>query len=324
MDEAGYRERWLGKNYHSLDCEMKSRYGEKVYRLALNGGCTCPNRDGTIGYGGCIFCSAGGSGDFAGDPADSITDQILRQEQSLKTKIPVRSFIAYFQAYTNTYAPVEKLRRMFMEAISRPEVRVLSVATRPDCLSPEVLSLLGELGRIKPVWVELGLQTIHEDTAHFIRRGYPLSVFDQAVRDLRSAGAEVIVHVILSLPGEDEGRVLSTISYLNKSDIQGVKLQMLHVLRGTDLEGWYAGCGPKAADLMQRQFHLLTQQDYVSLVITCLRHLRPQIVIHRLTGDGPSSLLIAPAWSGDKRGTLNRIHHEMAVQRVFQGDLFAK
>lgn len=316
--------KWLDKNYHSLDYEMKTRFGEKVYRIALSGGCTCPNRDGTIGQGGCIFCSAGGSGDFAGDPSESITQQIIFQEESLKAKISVKSFIAYFQAYTNTYAPLQKLRRMFTEAILRPEIRVLSIATRPDCLPPDVVQLLAELNRIKPVWVELGLQTMHEDTARLIRRGYPLSVFEKAVRDLRSAGIEVIVHVILSLPGEDGARVLQTIGYLDGMDIQGVKLQMLHVLKGTDLAAWYErqeeGPGPELSQLPA--IRLLTQQEYVSLVIDCLEHLRPDIVIHRLTGDGPSQLLIAPAWSENKRGTLNLLNHEMAAMGRYQGSLY--
>ena len=221
--------RWLDKPYHSLDYEMKRQFGCKVYRLALDGGCSCPNRDGKIGYGGCIFCSAGGSGDFAADRRLSVTQQILAQEEKIREKRPVDSFIAYFQAYTGTYAPAEHLRSIFTEAVSRPEVKVLSVATRPDCLPPDVLDLLARLAEQKPVWVELGLQTIHEDTARFIRRGYPLEVFEKAVSDLRSIGIDVIVHLILGLPGEDAGRVLQSVRYLNGCDIQGVKLQLLQL-----------------------------------------------------------------------------------------------
>ena len=244
--------RWLDKPYHSLDYEMKRQFGCKVYRLALDGGCSCPNRDGKIGYGGCIFCSAGGSGDFAADRRLSVTQQILAQEEKIREKRPVDSFIAYFQAYTGTYAPTEHLRSIFTEAVSRPEVKVLSVATRPDCLPPDVLDLLARLAEQKPVWVELGLQTIHEDTARFIRRGYPLEVFEKAVSDLRSIGIDVIVHLILGLPGEDAGRVLQSVRYLNGCDIQGVKLQLLHILSGTDLaEFWRA-----------HPFPVMTQEEY--------------------------------------------------------------
>jgi radical SAM protein (TIGR01212 family) len=303
--------RWLDKPYHSLDYEMKKQFGCKVYRLALDGGCSCPNRDGKIGYGGCIFCSAGGSGDFAADRRLSVTQQILAQEEKIRKKRPVDSFIAYFQAYTGTYAPAEHLRSIFTEAVSRPEVKVLSVATRPDCLPPDVLDLLARLAEQKPVWVELGLQTIHEDTARFIRRGYPLEVFEKAVSDLRSIGIDVIVHLILGLPGEDACRVLQSVRYLNGCDIQGVKLQLLHILSGTDLaEYWRA-----------HPFPVMTQEEYTLLLIDCLEHLRGDIVIHRLTGDGPSDLLIAPDWSRNKRSVLNGIHSAMKTRGAWQGRL---
>ena len=303
--------RWLDKPYHSLDYEMKRQFGCKVYRLALDGGCSCPNRDGKIGYGGCIFCSAGGSGDFAADRRLSVTQQILAQEEKIREKRPVDSFIAYFQAYTGTYAPAEHLRSIFTEAVSRPEVKVLSVATRPDCLPPDVLDLLARLAEQKPVWVELGLQTIHEDTARFIRRGYPLEVFEKAVSGLRSIGIDVIVHLILGLPGEDAGRVLQSVRYLNGCDIQGVKLQLLHILSGTDLaEYWRA-----------HPFPVMTQEEYTLLLIDCLEHLRGDIVIHRLTGDGPSDLLIAPDWSRNKRSVLNGIHSAMKTRGAWQGRL---
>ena len=303
--------RWLDKPYHSLDYEMKRQFGCKVYRLALDGGCSCPNRDGKIGYGGCIFCSAGGSGDFAADRRLSVTQQILAQEENIREKRPVDSFIAYFQAYTGTYAPTEHLRSIFTEAVSRPEVKVLSVATRPDCLPPDVLDLLARLAEQKPVWVELGLQTIHEDTARFIRRGYPLEVFEKAVTDLKSIGVDVIVHLILGLPGEDPDRVLQSVRYLNGCDIQGVKLQLLHILSGTDLaEFWRA-----------HPFPVMTQEEYTLLLIDCLEHLRGDIVIHRLTGDGPSDLLLAPDWSRNKRSVLNGIHSAMKTRGAWQGRL---
>lgn len=303
--------RWLEKPYHSLDYEMKKQFGCKVYRLALDGGCSCPNRDGKIGYGGCIFCSAGGSGDFAADRKLSVTQQILMQEMQIRSKRPVDSFIAYFQAYTGTYAPAEHLRSIFTEAVERPEVKVLSIATRPDCLPPVVLELLARLRERKPVWVELGLQTIHEDTARFIRRGYALEVFEKAVSDLRSIGIDVIVHLILGLPGEDRDRMLRSVRWLNDRDIQGVKLQLLHILRGTDLAAYY----------LAHPFPVMTQEAYTGLVIDCLEHLRSDIVIHRLTGDGPSELLIAPDWSRNKRSVLNGIHSAMKMQGAWQGRL---
>jgi radical SAM protein (TIGR01212 family) len=290
---------------------MKKQFGCKVYRLALDGGCSCPNRDGKIGYGGCIFCSAGGSGDFAADRKLSVTQQILMQEMQIRSKRPVDSFIAYFQAYTGTYAPAEHLRSIFTEAVERPEVKVLSIATRPDCLPPVVLELLARLRERKPVWVELGLQTIHEDTARFIRRGYALEVFEKAVSDLRSIGIDVIVHLILGLPGEDRDRMLQSVRWLNDRDIQGVKLQLLHILRGTDLAAYY----------LAHPFPVMTQEAYTGLVIDCLEHLRSDIVIHRLTGDGPSELLIAPDWSRNKRSVLNGIHSAMKMQGAWQGRL---
>ena len=300
---------WLGKPYYSLDAYLKKTFGEKVYKLSLDGGMTCPNRDGTCGDRGCIFCSAGGSGDFAGDRNKSIPEQIREQKSLLQQKRPVHKFIAYFQAYTNTYAPVEYLEKIFREAISDEEVVVLSIGTRPDCLGEEVLSLLEELNRIKPVWVELGLQTMHEKTAQYIRRGYPLSCFEQAVSELRKRNLDVIVHTILGLPGESKNDILSTIEYLNHRDIQGIKLQLLHVLKGTDL----------AEDYLAGKFQVYSMEEYLELVIDCLEHLNPEIVIHRLTGDGPKDLLIAPLWSSAKRTVLNTLHRECKLRHAFQG-----
>lgn len=303
---------WGEKPYHSLDYEMKQRFGEKVYRLSLNGGMTCPNRDGTAGTGGCIFCSAGGSGDFAAPAILPISEQLRMQKELIAKKRPVHKYIAYFQAYTNTYAPVEYLERIFLEAISDPEVVALSIATRPDCLGDEVLALLHRLNQIKPVWVELGLQTIHEDTARFIRRGYPLSCFAAAVTQLRAIGIEVIVHVIHGLPGEDRDAMLQTCNYLNTCDIQGIKLQLLHILKHTDLATYYTETG----------FPVMTQEAYISLLIDCMEQLSPKIVIHRLTGDGPGALLIAPLWSQSKRAVLNSLHAELKRRGTWQGRLF--
>lgn len=300
---------WNGKPYHSLDYMLRQRFGEKVYKVTLNGGMTCPNRDGKISYGGCIFCSAGGSGDFAADSRLSIREQIDAQIAILSEKRPIHRYIAYFQAYTNTYAPVPYLRQIFTEALEHPSVCALSIGTRPDCLPDEVIALLMELNRRKPVWVELGLQTIHEDTARYIRRGYPLSCFADAVKRLRNASLEVIVHTILGLPGENRADVLETMAYLNGQDIQGIKLQLLHVLSGTDL----------AADYLAGKFSVLEREEYLSLVIDCLEHLKPSIVIHRVTGDGPKDLLIAPLWASRKREVLNLMHHEMKLRGSFQG-----
>lgn len=327
---------WDNKPYYSLDYEMKHRFGEKVYRLALNGGMTCPNRDGKVGTGGCIFCSAGGSGDFAASSLLPVTEQLARQKALIRQKRPVNKFIAYFQAYTNTYAPVEYLKKIFTEAISDPEVVVLSIATRPDCLPDDVIALLARLNRIKPVWIELGLQTMHEDTAKLIRRGYELPCFEQAVHDLRQCRIEVIVHTILGLPHETPQQMLETISYLNHCDIQGIKLQLLHILKDTDLAAYYsdcqkhASCAPPFSEtdtlspeipVEKPDFRALEMEEYIQLLIDCVERLSPDIVIHRLTGDGPADLLIAPLWSSRKRTVLNRIHAAFKERNTFQGKL---
>lgn len=300
---------WGEKPYRSLDWQLRKTFGEKVYKIALNGGMTCPNRDGKIGTGGCIFCSAGGSGDFAADKRLTVTEQIRVQKEALREKKPARKYIAYFQAYTNTYAPVDYLEKIFTEAMDDEEVAALSAATRPDCLPVETLELLGRLNKVKPVWVELGLQTMHEDTAKFIRRGYDLKCFEQSVEALRKRRIEVIVHVILGLPGEDEKRMLQTVEYLNGLDIQGIKLQLLHILEGTDLGELYRkGSVP-----------VMTMDKYIDTVIECLEHLSPEITVHRLTGDGPGKLLLAPLWSSRKRTVLNAIHSRMKERGSFQG-----
>ena len=300
---------WNGKPYHSLDYMLKQRFGEKVYKVTLNGRMSCPNRDGTIGHGGCIFCSAGGSGDFAADAALSITEQIDSQIALLSAKRPIHKYIAYFQAYTNTYAPVDYLERIFSEALSHPGIVALSIGTRPDCLGQDVIALLSRLNQIKPVWVELGLQTIHEDTARYIRRGYPLSCFEDAFERLQGEGLETIVHTILGLPGESREDILKTMDYLSRKQIQGIKLQLLHVLQGTDL----------AADYFAGKFQVLDREEYLDLVADCLEHLDPSIVIHRVTGDGPKDLLIAPLWAARKREVLNLLHHRLKERHSYQG-----
>lgn len=305
---------WNGKPYHSLDYMLKERFGEKVYKVTLNGGMSCPNRDGTIGHGGCIFCSEGGSGDFAASAALSIHEQIDSQIAMLSAKRPIHEYIAYFQAYTNTYAPLSYLERIFTEAIEHEDIVGLSIGTRPDCLPDETLDLLSELNKKKPVTVELGLQTIHERTAAFIRRGYKLSCFEDALEKLQERKLETVVHTILGLPGENTENILETMRYLNAHHIDGIKLQLLHVLKHTDLADYYGQTG----------FHILSEDEYVDLVIRCLEVLSPDITIHRLTGDGPSDLLIAPLWSLKKRSVLNHIHHELKVRDTWQGRLFTE
>lgn len=300
---------WNGKPYHSLDYMLRQMFGEKIYKVTLNGGMTCPNRDGKIGERGCIFCSAGGSGDFAASASLSITEQIRQQIQMLSDKRPIHKYIAYFQAYTNTYAPVEYLERIFTEAIQNPDICAISIGTRPDCLEEPVIRLLSRLNQIKPVWVELGLQTIHEHTARYIRRGYPLSCFEDAFERLQGEGLETIVHTILGLPGESREDILKTMDYLSRKQIQGIKLQLLHVLQGTDL----------AADYLAGKFRVLDREEYLDLVADCLEHLDPSIVIHRVTGDGPKDLLIAPLWAARKREVLNLLHHRLKERHSYQG-----
>lgn len=300
------------KPYNDLNESLQQRFGEKLYKLTLNIGCTCPNRDGSLGSRGCIFCSAGGSGEFAGDPACSVTQQIEAGICALAGKRPVKRYIAYFQAYTNTYAPIDYLQKVYEEALVHPKIAAIAIATRPDCLPPAILDLLSDLNHKKPVWVELGLQTIHEETAAFIRRGYPLPVFRQAVEDLHARDLEIITHVILGLPGETKEMMLDTIRYLNTLPIDGIKLQLLHILKHTDLADCYARTG----------FHVLTLEEYSDLVISCLEVCRPDLIIHRLTGDGPRDLLIAPTWSSAKRQVLNTIHKELKQRNTYQGRLY--
>lgn len=304
---------WNGKPYHSLDYELKKQFGQKVYKLSLNGGMTCPGRDGTLGSGPCIFCSAGGSGDFAAPVMDSVHEQIEAAKLQVQRKMSgPGSYIAYFQSYTNTYAPLSHLRAIFTDAIRHPDIAALSVATRPDCLGPEVVDLLRELNSIKPVWVELGLQTIHESTARFIRRGYPLPVFESALLRLKEAGITVIVHVILGLPGETREMMLETVRYLAKGVADGIKLQLLHILNGTDLARIYRNT----------PFPVLSMEEYLDLVIDCVELLPPDMTIHRITGDGPKKLLLSPLWSGNKRLVLNSLHRRFKERNTWQGKHF--
>lgn len=301
----------MEERYCSLNRYLRERFGEKVYKLALDGGMSCPNRDGTLGTRGCIFCSAGGSGDFAEGRCASVSEQIEKAKARVRAKTDAAKFIAYFQSYTNTYASVEYLEKLFDEALAEESVVAVSVGTRPDCLPEEVVALLARLNRSKPVWVELGLQTIHEKTARYIRRGYDLAVYEDALRRLKAAGIEVIVHVILGLPGETREEMLETIDYLaGEHRPDGVKLQLLHVLEGTDLADEYrAG-----------KFRCMEMEEYFDLLCECLRRLPKDMVIHRLTGDGPKRILIDPKWTGDKKRVLNALRRELERQNVMQGE----
>lgn len=309
---------WHGKPYYSVDAYCKNTYGEKLYKIAVNTGLGCPNRDGRSGTGGCIFCSAGGSGDFAVDYSlqHSISDQLQSGIAFFHNKKIGNHFIAYFQAYTNTYAPAEVLQPLFREALAEPTVAGISIATRPDCLPEDIMTMLVHVRQDFPdkfIWIELGLQTIHEQTARFIRRGYPLAVYDDAVLRLKAAGFPVITHLILGLPGENSEMLLQTIDHMNKIGTWGVKLQLLHVLNGTDLGTLY----------QNGQYQPLDKDTYLEDVIACIARLSPGIVIHRVTGDGPSDLLLAPMWSRNKRDVLNTLHHRLKQQNVYQGCLYS-
>lgn len=285
--------------YYSLNEYLRDKFGGKVYKLSLDAGLTCPNRDGTLDTRGCIFCSAGGSGEFAVGRAANVKEQLELAKEKVASKVKREDgkYIAYFQAFTNTYGPIAYLEQIFTEAIGQEDIVALSIATRPDCLGEDVLELLKRLNAIKPVWVELGLQTIHEHTARYIRRGYPLKVFDEAVKKLWEIGVEVIVHVILGLPGESKEQMLQTVQYVGKAKVQGIKLQLLHVLRGTDL----------AKEYEHGKVPVMTLDEYAALVADSISLLPKDMVIHRMTGDGDKKLLIAPKWSEDKKRVLNTI-----------------
>ncbi len=299
-------------NYISLNEYLRDTFGCKVYKVSINGGFTCPNRDGTLDTRGCIFCSGYGSGDFAEDASLSVTEQIERGKKRIEAKMPKKinaatgvtsnKYIAYFQAFTNTYAPVERLRTLYTEAISHPDIVAVSIGTRPDCLPENVLELLSELNQIKPIWIELGLQTIHEKSADYIRRGYALPVYDKAVEELKSRNIDVITHVILGLPGETREVMLETVRYVGKSGVQGIKLQLLHVIKGTDLE----------KDYNMGLFKCMTMEEYVDLIYDCISVLPKDIVIHRMTGDGAKKTLVAPLWSADKKRVLNALNNRLA------------
>lgn len=296
--------------YRSANDYMKEVFGRKIYKISINGGFTCPNRDGTLGTGGCIFCSGEGSGDFSEDAALSVSEQIENGKKRVEAKLPksadktLPQYMAYFQAFTNTYAPIEKLRKLFTEAIQHPDIVGISVATRPDCLPEDVIELLYELNNIKPVWVELGLQTVHQRTAEYIRRGYELPCYTDALKRLTGRVSHIITHVILGLPGETKEDMLETVRFVGDiamiapKNLIGIKLQLLHVIRGTDLE----------KDYLDGKFDCLTLEEYADLIHDAIDMLPDDIVVHRITGDGAKRTLVAPLWSADKKRVLNTLN----------------
>lgn len=307
-------DKYYGKPYYSLDAYCKDNFHRKCYKIALDAHMTCPNRDGTCGLQGCIFCSAGGSGEFAVglDAGKDINWQIEKGIELFKDKNVGNSFIAYFQAYTNTYGPIDYLEQVYRIALESDRTCGISIATRPDCLPNQVLELLSKLKAEYPnkfIWIELGLQTIHEDTALLINRGYELNVFEKAMENLKAIGIPVIVHLILGLPGENEKRILESIRYLNTMKPFGIKLQLLHVLKNTVLAQMYE----------DNTFSALELDEYIPLLANCICNLDKEIVVHRITGDGPKELLIAPLWSLNKRNVLNTFHSYMKENNYYQG-----
>lgn len=298
----------MENRYYSLNEYLKSRFGEKVYKLSLDLGLTCPNRDGKLDTRGCIFCLAGSS-HFA-SPAEDINESIERAKALVLKKTKARKFIAYFQSYTNTYADAEYLRRVFFSVIGREDIVALSIATRPDCLPDEVISLLAELNGIKPVWVELGLQTANEASAEYIRRCYKNDVYVNAVAKLKSIGIEVITHIILGLPNETRANMLASVDFAVAAGTNGIKLQLLHVLRGTDL----------CADYEKGRFSALSLDEYADILFDCIRRLPKDIVVHRITGDAPKKYLVAPLWSADKKTVMNTINKKMEACDLYQGE----
>ena len=287
----------------TLNEHYREKYGCKVYKLSLDAGFTCPNRDGTVGTGGCIFCSGFGSGEFAEGGVDPIALQLERAKARVSAKIKEGKFIAYFQSFTNTYAPVERLRQLYLEAIAPEDIVGLAIGTRPDCLGADVIALLEEIHAVKPVSVELGLQTIHQETARYIRRGYDTHIYCDAVKRLKTAGIEVVTHIILGLPGETPEMAVQTTKAAVAAGTDGIKFHLLHVLKNTDLAEEYA----------KGKFDTLTMEEYGTWLKSCIDVLPEDTVVHRITGDGAKRDLIAPLWSGDKKRVLNYLHKILEV-----------
>ncbi|NFO04707.1 TIGR01212 family radical SAM protein [Clostridium botulinum] len=303
---------WNGKRYHSLNYFLREKFGEKVFKISLDGGFSCPNRDGKVSKGGCVFCSARGSGDYAGSRNYAITNQFNNVKTMMANKWKSGKYIAYFQAYTNTYAPVDELRQKYEEAINQEGVVALSIATRPDCLEDEVLDLIEELSKKLYVWVELGLQTINDDVAKKINRGYDLKVFDDAMTRLKERNIDVVVHSILGLPSESQDDMLKTIDYIAHSGAQGIKLHLLHLMKDTKMVELYES----------GELQFLSQEDYIKLICKAVSMLPKEMVVHRLTGDAPRDLLIGPMWSLKKWEVLNAIDKTLEDNDIYQGKNF--
>lgn len=299
----------MNKHYNSLNEYYKEKYGKKVYKLSINGGMTCPNRDGKIDSRGCIFCSEGGSGEFSSEFNIDIVNQLENAKQRVKSKTKDNMYVAYFQPFTNTYADIDYLRKIYYKAINPDYIVELSIATRPDCIDNNVLDLLSEINEIKPVTIELGLQTIHEKTAEYIRRGYDLEVYDKAVNDLHERGINVVTHVIIGLPYETEQMILDTVKYVGRIT-DGIKLQLLHIIKDTDLEKEYNS----------KKFEVLTLEEYTEIICKSIELLPKNVIIHRITGDGSKRTLIAPLWSADKKKVLNYINKQLEEHNVTQGN----
>lgn len=303
---------WNGKRYHSLNYFLRNKFGEKIYKISLDGGFTCPNRDGKVAKGGCTFCSARGSGDYAGSRILSISEQFEDRKVMMEKKWKDGKYIAYFQAYTNTYAPVEELRRKYDEALAQKNVVALSIATRPDCLDKDVLDYLEELNKKTYLWVELGLQTINDNTARNFNRGYDLEVFDKSIKELQKRGIEVVVHTIFGLPGETKEDMLKTVDYVAHSGSQGVKFHLLHLMKGTKMVEQYES----------GELELLSKEDYIDLICKGIAMIPEEMVVHRLTGDAPRASLIGPMWSLKKWEVLNDIDKALVDNDIWQGKDF--
>lgn len=305
---------WGDKRYYSLNQFLREKFGCKTFKISLDGGFTCPNRDGKVGKGGCTFCSARGSGDYAGERLLSIGDQFDNIKEIMSKKWKDGKYIAYFQAYTNTYAPIDELRKKYEEAISKEGVVALSIATRPDCINDEVLDLIAEMNTKLYTWVELGLQTIHEDSAANFNRGYTLDVFDKAMEGLKSKGIDTVVHCIYGLPGETKEQMLETVDYIARSGAKGIKFHLLHLMKNTRM----------VKDYEEGRLKFLSQDEYVDLVCEGISRIPQDIIVHRLTGDAPRSMLIGPMWSLKKWEVLNAIDKTLVDNDIYQGKNFNK
>lgn len=306
------RKEWNGKRYHSLNYFLRNKFKEKIYKISLDGGFTCPNRDGKVSIGGCTFCSSKGSGDYAGNRVLSINNQFEDRKKLMEKKWKEGKYIAYFQAYTNTYAPIDELREKYEEALSQEGVVALSIGTRPDCIDDDVVDLLEEISKKTYLWVELGLQTINDETGRNFNRGYDLKTFDESLRKLKERNIEVVVHTIFGLPGETKEDMLKTVEYVAHSGAQGIKFHLLHLMKGTKMVEQYE----------KGELELLSQEDYIDLICKSISIIPPNMVVHRLTGDAPRETLIGPIWSLKKWEVLNAIDKALVDNDIWQGKEF--